>query len=125
MISPSTTPGYGSSNIISIRGGLDGAKNYPVTPGYTAWLLDEENKTFFIKSIGANGVPNIREFEFKEKENPNMQASGEDPSKYATKEDLESLRQEIRKLYSSKPRINYKHNNYRRNGNEKSYGKSV
>ena len=121
MISPQTN--YGSSNIIYIRGGLDGAKNYPVTPGYTAWLIDEENRQFFIKSMGANGVPNVREFDYSER-NPQMPASSEDSSKYATKEDLDKIYQELRKLQENK-RNSYKHNNYRRNGNGKSYGKPV
>ena len=121
MNSPQTIPSYGSSNIIYIRGGLEGAKNYPVTPGYTAWLLDEENKQFFIKSIGANGVPNVREFNYSEKA---PQASVGDPSKYATKEDIDKIYQELRKLRGNKN--NYKHNNYGRNGKDgKSYGKSV
>lgn len=123
MISPQTTSNFGTSNIIYIRGGLDGAKNYPVTPGYTAFLLDEENKKFFIKSIGANGVPNIREFDYEEKNTQMQASSGDDSSKYATKEDIEYLKKEIRKLHEK--RNNYKHNNYRRNGNGKSYGKSV
>lgn len=126
MISPQTvTPSFGTSNIIYIRGGLDGAKNYPVTPGYTAWMIDEENKKFFIKSIGANGVPNIREFDYEEK-NSQMQASSSDnSSKYATKEDFEYLKREIRKLHEK--RNTYKpNNNYRRSGNGgKSYGKPV
>ena len=120
MISPTT---YQSSNIIYIRGGLEGAKNYPVTPGYTAWLIDEENRQFFIKTIGANGVPNIREFDYNER-NPQMPASSEESSKYVSKEEFESFKQEIRKLCSDK-RNSYKHNNYRRNGNGKSYGKSI
>lgn len=118
MISPQTTSNFGTSNIIYIRGGLDGAKNYPVTPGYIAFLLDEENKKFFIKSIGVNGVPNIREFDYEEKNTQMQASSGDDSSKYATKEDIEYLKKEIRKLHE-------KRNNYRRNGNGKSYGKSV
>lgn len=123
MISPQTT-NYGSSNAIHIRGGLEGAKNYPVTPGYTAWMIDEEAKQFFIKTIGANGVPNIRIFNYSEEEQQ-THASAEDSSKYATKEDFNMLMEEIKKLQSGH-RNNYKHNNYRRNyGNGKSYGKTV
>lgn len=119
MISPQSN--YITSNIIYIRGGLEGAKNYPVNPGFTAMLLDEENKKFFIKVVN-NGIPTIREFDYDEK-NLNMQASSEESSKYVTKEEFESLKQEIQKL--SEKRNYYKHNNYRRNGNGKSYGKSV
>ena len=124
MISPNSASSYNTSNIIYIRGGLEGAKNYPVTPGYTAWMIDEENKQFFIKSIGANGVPNVREFSYEEKTEQMQASSREDSSKYATKEDIEYLKKEIRKLHEK--RNTYKHNNYRRNGNGgKSYGKPV
>lgn len=122
MISP-TNQSY-TSNAIYVRGGLDGAKNYPVTPGYTAFLIDEESKTFFMKSMSTNGVPTIREFEYKEKEIQNV--SNEDPSKYVLKEDFYKLYNKIEKLERSLDKHNnYKHNNYRRNGNGKSYGKSV
>ena len=124
MISPQTvTPSYGSSNIIYIRGGLEGAKNYPVTPGYTAWLIDEESKKFFIKTIGPNGVPNVKSFNYSE-ETQEYASTSEDSSKWATKEDIEYLKKEIRKLHE-KRNFN-KSNNYRRNyGNGKSYNKSV
>jgi hypothetical protein len=127
MISPTSTPSYNTSNIIYIRGGLEGAKNYPVTPGYTAWMIDEENKQFFIKTIGANGVPNVREFNYEEKNTQMQASSSEDSSKYATKEDFDKLYYKISKLEKSLDKRNtYKHNNYRRNGNgDKSYGKPV
>lgn len=122
MISPQ--PNYGASNIIYIRGGLEGAKNYPVQPGYTAWLIDEENKQFFIKTIGPNGVPNVREFDYVERSSQ-MQASNEDSSKWVSKEDLDKLYRRIERLEKN----SYKPNNYRRNGNgkqyDKPYGKSV
>lgn len=128
MISPQTvTPNYGTSNIIYIRGGLEGAKNYPVTPGYTAWMIDEESKKFFMKSIGANGVPNVREFSYEEKSEQMQASSSEDSSKYVLKEDFDKLCYKISKLEKSLDKRNtYKHNNYRRNGNGgKSYGKPV
>ena len=109
MISPST--GFNTSNIIYIRGGIEAAKNYPVTPGYTALLLDEENKKFFIKKIMLDGSPNLRTFNYEEE---NQSMPGDDSSKYATKEDFNLLMNEIKKLQSGKRSYN-KHNNYRRN----------
>ena len=133
MISPNSIPSFNTSNIIYIRGGIEGAKNYPVTPGYTAWLLDEENKKkreikekIFIKTIGANGVPNIREFNYEEVNTQMQASSSEDSSKYVLKDDFDKLYNKILKLEKSLDKRNtYKHNNYRRNGNGKSYGKPV
>ena len=120
MISPTT--GFNTSNIIYIRGGIEGAKNYPVTPGYTALLLDEEAHKFFIKKIQVDGSPNLRVFNFSEEATEVKEA---DSSKFATKEDFNLLMEEIKKLQSGK-RNSYKHKNYRRNyGNGKSYEKSI
>ena len=120
MISP--TNGFNTSNIIYIRGGVEAAKNYPVTPGYTALLLDEESKKFFIKKIMVDGAPSLRVFNYEEE---NTEIPSADSSKYATKEDFNLLMEEIKKLQSGQ-RNGYKHNNYRRNyGNGKPYNKPV
>lgn len=99
MISPNQNyinQGY-ASNIIAISGGLDGAKNYPVAGGYTAMMIDEENKMFFIKTNDASGIPKpIRQFKYEEitPKNP-----GEfDPSQFVTKDDFNTLLVEIKKL---------------------------
>lgn len=78
MISP--------TNIISVRGGREGAMMYPLQAGYTALLLDEENKMFFIKK--SDGSP-MREFKFEEIQPAPMVAN--DPSKYATKDDINAI----------------------------------
>ena len=46
--------------------GLDGAKNYPLSPGSTVALFDAESDTMFIKSMDAGGFPSIRTFSFME-----------------------------------------------------------
>lgn len=126
MISPTQSYAAPTSNAIYIRGGLEGAKNYPVTPGYTAWLIDEENKKFFMKFVNSSGIPTIKEFKYEEVETPDTQASSGESSKYVLKEDFDKLYKKIEKLEKSlDKRNNYKHNNYRRNGNGKSYGKPV
>ena len=46
--------------------GLEGAKNYPLSPGSTVALFDADSDTMFIKSMDAGGFPSIRTFSFME-----------------------------------------------------------
>lgn len=46
--------------------GLEGAKNYPLSPGSTIALFDADSDTMFIKSMDAGGFPSIRTFTFVE-----------------------------------------------------------
>ena len=106
--------GY-ASNVIRIRGGREGANMYPVAAGYTALLLDEENSMFFIKTNDASGIPRpLREFKYEEVTQPTP--SSLDFSKFATKEDLNNILSEIRKLQSNNDN-NYNKPNNRRNNN--------
>lgn len=102
MISPNLQQNNFPSNIITIHGGREGANMYPLQNGYRALLLDEENKMFFIKTIDS-----MREFKYEEV-TPKDQ-SGFDPSNFATKEDINRLYDEIKKLNNNR---SY-NNNYR------------
>ena len=46
--------------------GLEGAKNYPLSPGSTVALFDAESDIMYIKSMDAGGFPLIRTFSFIE-----------------------------------------------------------
>ena len=46
--------------------GLEGAKNYPLSPGSTIALFNADSDTMFIKSMDAGGFPSIRTFTFME-----------------------------------------------------------
>ena len=46
--------------------GIEGAKNYPLSPGSTIALFDADSDTMFIKSMDAGGFPSIRTFTFME-----------------------------------------------------------
>ena len=46
--------------------GLEGAKNYPLSPGSTIALFDAESDIMYIKSMDAGGFPSIRTFSFME-----------------------------------------------------------
>lgn len=99
--------GY-NTNIIRIQGGRETAMNYPVQLNYTALLLDEENKMFFIKTRDQNGTMQpMREFNYEEIVAKNQDES----SQYVTKEDFNKLLEEVKKLQKhsrSNSRKNYK-----------------
>lgn len=46
--------------------GIEGAKNYPLSPGSTVALFDAESDIMYIKSMDAGGFPSIRTFSFSE-----------------------------------------------------------
>lgn len=52
--------------------GLEGAKNYPLSPGSTVALFDADSDTMFIKSMDAGGFPSIRTFTFMETTSKSM-----------------------------------------------------
>lgn len=117
------TQGY-ASNVIPIRGGREGARMYPVAAGYAAFLLDEENKKFFLKINDSSGISRqLREFKYEEV-TPADPATF-DPSNFATKEDFNVLLNEIKKMSNGETRSR-RHNEYRRrNSDGKSYEKSI
>lgn len=112
-----------ASNIIPIRGGREAANSYPVAAGYTAWMMDEENKMFFIKTNDASGIPSpLREFKYEEV-TPAEQKSV-DFSKFVTKDDLNEFADNLVSNILDKLPINQEQprhqNNYkpnRRNNN--------
>lgn len=118
------------SNAFFIHGGREGAMNYPVQAGYEAFLVDEENKMFFIKSNDAYGrVCNLREFKYEEvTPKPNVASGtpdGIDLSKYATKEDLNAILEEIKKLQVRDRGHQYNRNNRRSRNGSKPYDESI
>lgn len=115
-----------NTNAFFIHGGRESALNYPVMAGYDAFIIDEENKMFYIKTNDMNGQNmSLREFKYEEV-TPQEQQLQQDPSKYATKEDFNMLLAEIKKLQNNRGEFREHHrNNYnnRRNRDGKQYDK--
>jgi len=105
-------------------GGKPSAINYPVAAGYEVFLLDEESKTFFIKKNNGVGI-SLREFKYEEvaqETAPQNAPANFDPSKYATKEDLNMILEELKKMQGGKERDrgrHYENRRSRRNRNDK------
>ena len=94
----------GSSSIIWVQG-ESGAKAYPVGPGNRVILMDSEQDRFYIKSTDINGKPEpLRAYEYKEISDINTEEVNPvviDNSEYATKEDLESIKDSLASLKKS------------------------
>lgn len=55
-----------NNNIVWVQG-LAGAKAYPVAPGAAVWMMDSEDKRFYLKSADGSGLPNpLRIFAYQE-----------------------------------------------------------
>jgi len=112
MISPNNY----ATNIINVRGGREGANTYPVAMGYTALLLDEESKMFFIKK--SDGSP-MREFKFEEVQPVVQNTVNADPSKYATKDDINAIMARLDEIQRAQSdRYSPKFNKPRRNDHD-------
>lgn len=115
-----------NTNAFFIHGGRESALSYPVMAGYDAFIIDEENKMFYIKTNDINGQNiSLREFKYEEV-TPQEQQPQQDSSKYATKEDLAAIMAEIKKLQNNRGEFReHRRNNYnnRRNRDGKQYDK--
>lgn len=115
-----------NTNAFFIHGGRESALKYPVMAGYDAFIIDEENQMFYIKTNDMNGQNmSLREFKYEEV-TPQQQQPQQDSSKYATKEDFNMLLAEIKKLQNNRGEFReHRRNNYnnRRNRDGKQYDK--
>ena len=75
------------------------ASSYPVAPNNSVVLWDKNNKTFYIKTANAHGIPSMQIYDFTERiENPSKMPTehtctcGE---KFATKEQINALEGKI------------------------------
>lgn len=96
-----------TSNIIWVQGEA-GAKSYLVAPNTTVPLWDSENQIIYLKSADASGMPSIRIIDYKVrdmKQNSPIEPLNVNHEEYATKEDLEALRGEIRSLKEQYSRV--------------------
>lgn len=73
--------------------GLEGARNYPVSPNSRMVLFDSNQDIFYIKSTDAGGYPSISAFQFSP-----VSSQEQNTANYATKEDLNILLDQITSL---------------------------
>lgn len=81
--------------------GVDGAKNQIVQPGQTAWMMDNNDPYFYVKSVDGVGSSTFRIFQFAEVQEiaPEQQAQPQiDPSKYVQRDEFERFKEQVEQL---------------------------
>jgi hypothetical protein len=98
---PSPVQPVQNKNFFEWVQGEAGARGYMVPAGSTAWLMDSENSTFYIKSTDINGIPQpLKIYDFKERiSTPHNGANNISvpENDYVTKEEMKAYIAEIMK----------------------------
>lgn len=92
-----------TSNVNWIQvAGIEGARNQIVQPGHTAWMMDNNNPIFYVKSVDGMGSATFKAFQFIEiqpeahrmAENQNNNANGD----YVTRKEFDALLKRLGEL---------------------------
>ena len=94
---PQTQSTPPSNSIIWVQGEA-GAKSYLVAPNSTVTLWDTESETIYVKSADASGMPNMKVLDYKIRGNAVETASIPMQNGFATKDDLNALREDLNAL---------------------------
>lgn len=82
--------------------GVDGAKNQIVQPGQTAWMMDNNDPYFYVKSVDGVGSSTFRIFQFAEVQDvvPEQTAQPQiDMSQYVQRGEFDDLKKQLEQLY--------------------------
>lgn len=81
--------------------GKNEAESYPVAPNCQVVLWDKDAPTIYVKSMSANGIPNMRTLDFKERteiQNQTTDSENNLNNKFVGKDDFNALRSEFEDL---------------------------
>ena len=81
--------------------GVDGAKNQIVQPGQTAWMMDNNEPYFYVKSVDGVGSSAFRIFRFTEVQEtvPDQAAQPQiDLSQYVQRSEFDDLKAQLEQL---------------------------
>lgn len=81
--------------------GIDGAKNQIVQPGQTAWMMDNNQPYFYVKSVDNVGSSTFRIFQFAEVAEPANEQPEQpqiDLSGYVQRSEFEQLKAQLEQL---------------------------
>ena len=85
--------------------GINAAKSFPVAPNTSIPLFDSEANVIYIKSADASGMPSIKILDYVIRDTTPKSAEISPQSDFATKDDVENLRNEISALRSKFERM--------------------
>ena len=84
------------------------AKSYPVAPNQAVALWDSEKQTIYLKTADASGMPSIKILDYSIRNNPSNSPEILAESDFASKKDVEYLKDELSSLKAKFDRITSK-----------------
>lgn len=87
------------TNLIWVQGEA-GAKSYMVAPNNTVTLWDSEAQVIYLKSADASGMPSMKILDYTIRNETPHKTVSERYSEFATKVDVDSIKEEIEALKS-------------------------
>lgn len=99
--------------------GINGAKNQIVQPGQTAWMMDNNQPYFYVKSVDNVGSSTFRIFQFAEVEDVVQEQSAQpqrDLSDYVPRDEFDDLKAQVEQLTSMQVKQPAKVNKEAENG---------
>ncbi len=81
--------------------GVDGAKNQIVQPGQTAWMMDNNEPYFYVKSVDGVGSSTFRIFQFAEVQEVSPEQAAQpqiDLSQYVQRGEFDALKAQLEQL---------------------------
>lgn len=93
--------------------GVDGAKNQIVQPGHTAWMMDNNDPYFYVKSVDHVGSSTFRIFQFSEVQDVLSEQATQPPidlSGYVQRDEFDALKAQLEEYTSTQPKRQQKAN---------------
>lgn len=93
--------------------GVDGAKNQIVQPGQTAWMMDNNEPYFYVKSVDGVGSSTFRIFQFSEVQEVAPEQATQpqiDMSQYVQRNEFDALKAQLEEYASTQSKRQQKAN---------------
>lgn len=80
------------NNLVWLQGGVNAARNYPVVPGGTMFIMDADNPVLYIKSVDSTGRPLPLEiYDLNKRRDPSQEQAVDKLSEYAKVSDVKAM----------------------------------
>lgn len=93
--------------------GVDGAKNQIVQPGQTAWMMDNNEPYFYVKSVDGVGSSTFRIFQFAEVQDVATEQTAQpqiDLSQYVQRGEFDALKAQLDQFVGVNKKVSVKAN---------------
>lgn len=93
--------------------GVDGAKNQIVQPGQTAWMMDNNEPYFYVKSVDGVGSSTFRIFQFAEVQEVTPDQTEQpqiDLSQYVQRGEFDELKAQLDQFVGANKKVSVKAN---------------